>query len=91
MKTQFCIITYFDPYGDKKSGRKQLSRTNFESSKSKEEVHRMVSNYNSTADYYSEIRLTSVDRRLKNFSDFDTSRFSVSTAPETEIVHIPGF
>lgn len=90
MKTQFCIIRYFDPYGDKKSTRKESSRENFESSKPMSEVQQLVSNYNSTADYYSEIIITSVDRRIKSFRDFDTHYYSKSKASKTEYVDIPG-
>lgn len=90
MKNQFCIIRYFDPYGDKKSNRKESSRENFESSKSMSQVQQLVRNYNSTADYYSEIKLTSVDGRIKNFRDFDNHYYSKSTAPKTEYIDIPG-
>lgn len=88
MKTQFCIIKYFDPYGDLKSSRKEGGRTNFESTKSMDEIQKIISNYNSTADYYSEIRLTSPDFRIKTFNDFDKHYYSKSTAHRTQYQNI---
>lgn len=46
MKTQFSIISFFDPYGDKKSTRKQLSRQNFESILSMDDIIKIMTNYN---------------------------------------------
>ena len=46
MATQFSIISYYDPYGDMKSTRKQLSRKNYESEKSLEEVKQVIEKYN---------------------------------------------
>ena len=78
MKTRFSIISFFDPYGDRKSTRKQLSRQNFESNLSLDEVIKIMTNYNNLNpqnNYYGEKQLSTFDGRLKSISDFDKSYF----------------
>ena len=77
MKTQFSIITYFDPYGDGKSPRKEFRRTNFETNKTLEEVLRIVDGYNNKVGYYAEVILAKFDKRRKIILDFDNSHFNL--------------
>ena len=73
-KTQFSIISYFDPYGDMKSNRKQISRKNYESDKSLAEVQEIIEKYND-GKYYNGIDIASFDNRSKSVSDFDRSYY----------------
>jgi len=79
MKTQFSIISYFDPFGDMKSSRKVHSRNNFESEKTIEEVTEIIKNYNN-GKYYNGVDISSFDNRLKGISNFDTSYYFNSRA-----------
>ena len=77
MKTQFSIITYFDPFGDGKSPRKEFSRTNFETTKTLDEVESIILAYNDKVDYYAGITLAKFDKRRKIILDFDNSHFNL--------------
>lgn len=77
MKTKFSIITYFDPYGDGKSHRKEFSRTNFETTKTLNEVERIILAYNNKVGYYNKITLSKFDKRRKIILDFDNSHFNL--------------
>ena len=77
MKTKFSIITYFDPYGDEKSPRKEFSRTNFETAKTLNEVERIILAYNDKVGYYKTITLAKFDKRRKIILDFDNSHFNL--------------
>lgn len=90
MKTKFSIISYFDPYGDMKSNRKQLSRKNFESEKSLSEVEQIIEKYND-GKYYNAVAVGSFDNRSKQISDFDKSYFLTSKARAATYESIPGF
>ena len=58
MKTTFCIISFFDPYGDRKSTRKIFKRRFFHTEKSKEEVIEKYASLTSEhADYYGGVNL----------------------------------
>lgn len=72
--SQFSIISFFDPYGDNKSTRKQFSRKNFESDRTVDEVKKIIESY-SNGEYYHGVEFASVDGRSKKFSDFDKSHF----------------
>lgn len=79
MKTKFCIISFFDPYGDEKSSRKEFGRKNFTSSMSIEDIQKVVYEYNAKVDYYSEVRLKdSPDKRLRSFANFGESRYMMN-------------
>lgn len=88
-KSQFSIISYFDPFGDMKSNRKQFSRKNFESEKSLEEVKKIIGVY-SDEKYYNGVSFAAVDGRSKNFSDFDKSCYLTSKASASTYQSIPG-
>ena len=90
MKTQFSIISYFDPYGDMKSNRKVHSRKNFESEKSLEEVKAIVEAY-SDGKYYNGVDVASFDNRSKSISDFDNSYYLTSKAQSATYQSIPGY
>ena len=79
MKTQFSIISYFDPYGDMKSSRKVHSRKNFESKKTLDEVKEIIDKY-SDGKYYNGVDVVSFDNRCKSVSDFDKSYYLTSKA-----------
>ena len=87
----FSIITFFDPYGDLKSDRKQHSRKNYQSEKTFEEVKGIITAYNATADYYSEVKISYTDNRSKTVSDFDTSYYTKYKAGQTTYQEIPGY
>jgi hypothetical protein len=90
MKTQFSIISYFDPYGDMKSDRKVLSRKNYESEKSLEEVRVIIEKY-SDGKYYNGVEVASFDNRSKTISDFDKSYYLTSKASAATYQSIPGY
>jgi transposase len=90
MKTQFSIISYFDPYGDMKSKRKILNRKNFESEKSLSEVQKIIEIYNN-GKYYNAIEVSTVDNRNKKFQNFDISYYLTSKAHSARYQNIPGF
>lgn len=73
MKTKFSIKTYFDPYGDGKSVKREFSRMNYYSSMSTSDVEDIIRAYNQGRDYYSQVSVASFDRRRKNIANFDTS------------------
>ena len=77
MKTQFSIITFYDPFGDGKSPRKEFKRTNFETNKTLEEVKSIIDGYNDRVGYYAEIFLTKLDKRRKIVLSFDNSHFNL--------------
>ena len=79
MKTTFSIISYFDPFGDMKSTRKELSRKNYESKKSFDDVKSIIENYND-GKYYNAVSVGAIDNRLKSISDFDKSYYLTSKA-----------
>lgn len=89
-KTQFSIISYYDPYGDMKSSRKQFSRKNFESDKSLEEVKAIIEKY-SDGKYYNGVDVASFDNRIKSVSDFDKSYYLTSKASASTYQSIPGY
>jgi hypothetical protein len=89
MKTQFSIISYFDPYGDMKSTRKQFERKNYESEKSLEEVKTIIEKYND-GKYYNGVDVASFDNRSKHVSDFDQSHYLTSKASSSTYQSIPG-
>lgn len=76
MKTRFCIINYYDPYGDGKSTKKELQRVGFESNKTLMEVAAILKKYNSRVGYYEQVSLIGVDGRIKHFKDFDKHYYS---------------
>lgn len=88
--TQFSIISYFDPYGDMKSSRKQLSRTNYQSEKSLDEVKAIIEKYND-GKYYNAVEVASFDNRSKKISDFDKSYYLTSKASAATYQDIPGY
>ena len=90
MKTQFSIISYFDPYGDMKSNRKVYSRKNFESEKSLDEVKAIIEKY-SDGQYYNGVEVASFDNRSKTISDFDKSYYLTSKASSSTYQSIPGY
>lgn len=90
MATQFSIISYYDPYGDMKSTRKQLSRKNYESEKSLEEVKQVIERYND-GKYYNAVEVASFDNRKKEISDFDKSYYLISKAASSTYQSIPGY
>jgi hypothetical protein len=77
MKTKFSIITFYDPFGDGKSPRREFSRTNFETNKTLEEVRRIILAYNDKVGYYKTITLAKFDKRRKIILDFDNSHFNL--------------
>ena len=77
MKTQFSIITFYDPFGDGKSPRKEFKRTNFETNKTLEEVKSIIDGYNDRVGYYAEIFLTKLYKRRKIVLSFDNSHFNL--------------
>ena len=90
MATQFSIISYYDPYGDMKSTRKQFSRKNYESKKSLEEVKQVIEKYND-GKYYNAAKIASFDNRKKEISDFDKSYYLTSKAASSTYQSIPGY
>ena len=82
MKTQFSIISYFDPYGDMKSNRKELSRKNYQSHKSIDKITKIIETYNDSK-YYNAVKVSNFDNRLKDILDFDKSYYLMSKAPES--------
>lgn len=89
-KTTFSITSYFDPYGDLKSTRKFFKREKFITSLSKEEVKSIIENYNSNADYYSEVTVTFGEHK-KPGREFETSYYFKAKAGKTSYVDIPGY
>jgi len=89
-KTQFSIISYYDPYGDMKSNRKQSSRKNFESDKSLAEVQEIIQKYNN-GKYYNGVEVSSFDNRSKSVSDFDNSYYLTSKASSSNYQSISGY
>lgn len=79
MKTQFSIISYFDPFGDMKSSRKVFGRKNFESEKTLDEVKSIIEKY-SDGKYYNGVSVANFDNRSKSISDFDKSYYLTSKA-----------
>ena len=77
MKTQFSIITFYDPFGDGKSPRKEFRRTNFETNKTLEEVKSILSAYNAKVGYYTEVSLAKFDKRRKIILSFDNSHLNL--------------
>lgn len=90
MKTRFSIISYYDPYGDMKSNRKELSRKNYESDKPLGEVINIINIYND-GKYYNAVKVSDFDNRLKNILDFDKSFYLTSKAPSATYQAIPGY
>lgn len=88
--TQFSIISYFDPYGDMKSSRKQLSITNYQSEKSLDEVKAIIEKYND-GKYYNAVEVASFDNRSKKVYDFDTSYYLTSKAHAATYQSIHGY
>lgn len=88
--TNFSIITFFDPYGDMKSNRKQLSRKNYQSQKPLSEVKEIVEQYNDGM-YYNGVEVASFDNRLKTITDFDSSYYTRCKAHPARYQSIPGF
>lgn len=88
--TQFSIISYFDPYGDMKSSRKQLSRENYQSEKSLDEVKAIIEKYNN-GKYYNGVEVANFDNRSKRISDFDKSYYLTSKASAATYQDIPGY
>jgi hypothetical protein len=91
MKTivQFSIISFFDPYGDMKSDRKQFSRENYQSEKPLEEVIKIIETYND-GKYYNAVEVASFDNRKKEIFDFDKSYYLTSKASSSSYQSIPG-
>lgn len=89
-KTQFSIISYYDPYGDMKSNRKQGSRKNYESDKSLADVQEIIEKYND-GKYYNGVDVASFDNRSKSVSDFDKSYYLTSKASASTYQSIPGY
>ncbi|NCB09146.1 MAG: hypothetical protein EOM73_13400 [Bacteroidia bacterium] len=89
VKTHFSIISYYDPYGDMKSTRKEFSRDNYESKKSFDEVRAIIEKYNN-GKYYNAVRLASFDGRKKQILNFDKSIYLTSKAKSATYQHIPG-
>lgn len=79
MKTKFSIISFFDPYGDMKSTRKQFSRKNYESEKPLSEVQAIIEKYND-GKYYNGVEVAGFDNRSKKVSDFDKSYYLTERA-----------
>lgn len=90
MATQFSIISYYDPYGDMKSTRKQLSRKNYESEKTLEEVKQVIEKYNDGR-YYNAVEVASFDNRKKEILDFDKSYYLTSKSASSTYQSIPGY
>lgn len=90
MKTKFSIISYFDPHGDMRSNRKQLSIRNFESDKPLSEIYDIIESYNNDK-YYNAVEVSSFDNRLKSVSDFDKSHYLTSKATSSSYQSIPGY
>lgn len=89
--TIFSIISFFDPYGDMKSDRKRLSKTNYTSEKSLAEIKALIDVYNNGA-YYNGVELGSFDgRNRKEVQNFDTSYYLTSTAQPARYESIPGY
>jgi hypothetical protein len=88
--TQFSIISYFDPYGDMKSNRKQFSRENYQSEKSLDEVKEIIEKYNN-GKYYNAVEVANFDNRSKKISDFDKSYYLTSKASSATYQDIPGY
>jgi hypothetical protein len=89
--TKFSIISFFDPYGDMKSTRKQLSRTNYQSEKSSLlEVQKIIETYND-GKYYNGVEVAHFDNRSKKINDFDKSYYLTSKAESARYESIPGY
>ena len=89
MKTQFSIITYFDPYGDMKSTRRQGARVNYFSEKTLDEIEAIINAYNN-GKYYNAAEVSSFDNRSKSINNFDTSFYLTSKASAARYEDIPG-
>jgi hypothetical protein len=89
-KLKFSIISYFDPYGDMKSNRKQHSRINYESEFSLDEVRKIIETYND-GKYYNAVTLATFDNRVKDIVDFDKSYYLTSKASSSNYESIPGY
>ena len=89
-KLQFSIISYFDPFGDMKSTRKQFSRRNFVSEKTLEEVEKIIETY-SNGKYYNGVEIAPTVGRSKYFYDFDKSSYLTSKAESSNYESIPGY
>lgn len=90
MKTKFSIISFFDPYGDRKSDRKLLSRRNYESVKSLDEIKILIEVYNDDK-YYNAVEVYGFDNRMKKTADFDKSYYLTSKASHARYESIPGY
>lgn len=90
MKTKFSIISFFDPYGDMKSSRKQFSRKNYESEKPLSEVQIIIEKYND-GKYYNAVEVTSFDNTSEKVADFDNSFYLTSKAASSRYESIPGY
>jgi hypothetical protein len=90
MATQFSIISFYDPYGDMKSTRKQFSRKNYQSEKPLEEVKKIIETYND-GKYYNAVEVASFYNRKKEISDFDKSYYLTSKASSSTYQSIPGY
>lgn len=88
--TQFSIISYFDPYGDMKSPRKQFSRENYRSEKTLDEVKAIIEKYNN-GKYYNGVEVANFDNRGKRVFDFDKSYYLTSKASAATYQDIPGY
>ncbi len=88
--TTFSIISFFDPYGDMKSNRKQLSRKNYQSEKPLSEVKEIIDQYND-GKYYNGVEVASFDKRSKIIADFDSSYYTESKAQPARYESVPGF
>ena len=88
--TTFSIISFFDPFGDMKSNRKQLSRKNYQSEKPLSEVKEIIDQYND-GKYYNGVEVASFDKRLKNIADFDSSYYVTIKAQPARYESIPGY
>lgn len=90
MKTKFSIISFYDPYGDMKSNRKQLRRENCESEKPLSEIKAIIEKYND-GKYYNGVEVVSFDNRSKSIQDFDKSYYLASKASPSQYESIPGY
>lgn len=86
--TTFSIIRYFDPYGDMKSNRKQLSRENYQSEKTLPEITAIIESYNG-GNYYNAVEVANFDRRSKKIKEFDKSYFMTSKSSHARYESIP--
>lgn len=88
-KTQFSIITYFDPYGDMKSARKKLGAANYESDLPLSEIDKIIDTYNN-GQYYHAVSISTFIEGLPP-RDFDSSFYLTEKARPSTYQSVPGF